>query len=66
MTPALELIELNVDLIARTDRTVHVRDHGTGRLVWLPIALIEISQADDGESWVIDIPEWLCIERELM
>lgn len=67
MTAASELVELNVDLIARTDRAVQVRDHGTGKTVWLPLSQIEITRADeDEEGWVVDVPEWLAIERELV
>ncbi|WP_024278596.1 hypothetical protein [Xanthobacter sp. 126] len=67
MAGTSHLLELNVDLMARTDRAVQVRDHNTGKTVWLPLSQIELTRADEGEEgWVLDIPEWLAIEKELV
>lgn len=62
-----DLVEINVDLLARTDRAVQVRDHNSGKTVWLPLSQIELTRADeDEEGWVVDVPEWLLIEKELV
>ncbi|MBB6306269.1 hypothetical protein [Xanthobacter tagetidis] len=62
-----DIVEINVDLLARTDRAVQVRDHSTGKTVWLPLSQIEMTRADEGEAgWVVDAPEWLLIEKELV
>ena len=62
-----DLVELNVDVLAQTERAIQVRDHNTGKIVWLPLSQIEITRADeDEEGWVVDAPEWLLIEKELV
>ena len=62
-----DLVEINVDLLVRGDRAVQVRDHNTGKTVWLPLSQIELTRADeDGLGWVVDLPEWLAIEKELV
>jgi len=62
-----DIVEINVDLLARTDRAVQVRDHNTGKTVWLPLSQIELTRADEGEAgWVVDAPEWLLIEKDLV
>lgn len=67
MAGTSDLVEINVDLLARSDRAVQVRDHNTGKTVWLPLSQIEITRADeDEEGWVVDVPEWLLIEKELV
>lgn len=67
MAGTSDLLELNVDLMARTDRAVQVRDHNSGKTVWLPLSQIELTRADeDGLGWVVDLPEWLAIEKELV
>lgn len=61
-----DLVEINVDLLVRGDRAVQVRDHNTGKTVWLPLSQIELTRADEDEQgWVVDLPEWLAIEKEL-
>ncbi len=61
------LVEINVDLLVRGDRAVQVRDHNTGKTVWLPLSQIELTRADeDGQGWVVDLPEWLAVEKELV
>ncbi|GLI21859.1 hypothetical protein GGQ86_000838 [Xanthobacter flavus] len=62
-----DLVEINVDLLVRGDRAVQVRDHNTGKTVWLPLSQIELTRADEDErGWVVDLPEWLAIEKELV
>lgn len=62
-----DLVEINVDLLVRGDRAVQVRDHNTGKTVWLPLSRIELTRADEDErGWVVDLPEWLAIEKELV
>ncbi|MFG1245765.1 hypothetical protein [Xanthobacter flavus] len=62
-----DLVEIRVDLLVRGDRAVQVRDHNTGKTVWLPLSQIELTHADeDGLGWVVDLPEWLAIEKELV
>lgn len=66
MAGTSDLLELKVDLMARTDRAVQVRDHNSGKTVWLPLSQIEITRSDTGGCWVVDLPEWLAIEKELV
>ncbi|MBP2147437.1 hypothetical protein [Xanthobacter flavus] len=62
-----DLVEINVDLMVRTDRAIQVRDHNTGKTVWLPLSQIELTRAaEDEQGWVVDLPEWLAIEKELV
>lgn len=62
-----DLVEINVDLLVRGDRAVQVRDHNTGKTVWLPLSQIELTRADEDEQgWVVDLPEWLAVEKELV
>jgi predicted RNA-binding protein YlqC (UPF0109 family) len=61
-----DLVEITVDVLVRTDSAVQVRDHDTGKTVWLPLSQIELTRADEGEAgWIVDLPEWLAIEKEL-
>lgn len=61
-----DLLELNVDVLAQTERAVQVRDHNTGKTVWLPISQVEITRSEATDGWVVDIPEWLAVEKELV
>ena len=60
-----DLVTIDVDILARTDRAVHVLDHESGKRVWLPLSQVEVSPSD-GEHHVVDLPEWLAIEKELI
>lgn len=66
MAEISDLVELSVDLLARTERAVQVRDHNTGKTAWLPLSQVEITKSDTGKCWVVDVPEWLAIEKELV
>lgn len=60
-----ELVTIDVDILARTERAVQVRDHESGKRVWLPLSQVEVSPSE-GEHHVVDLPEWLGIEKGLL
>jgi hypothetical protein len=61
-----DLVDLDVTVLERRERAVHVRDHETGNKVWLPLAQVEIEPAEDGTHHIATMPEWLAIEKELV
>ena len=62
-----DIVEINVDVLVRGERAVQVRDHNSGKTVWLPLSQIELTRADEGEAgWIVDLPEWLAIDKELV
>lgn len=60
-----DLVDLPVQIHARTERAILVSDDGEReRAVWLPLAHVEI--VAEGRHHVVTLPEWLALERGLI
>ncbi|MCP4761047.1 MAG: hypothetical protein GY870_04645 [archaeon] len=59
-------LEYTVEVIASTEKAVLV-DNGTEDGVWIPLSQIEVldGEIEKGEEIVIEMKEWLAIEKGL-
>jgi hypothetical protein len=66
MTGKRELVDIEVEIRAETDKAVQIFDGET--TVWLPRSQIEIEKPRAGHHapTIITLPEWLAQERGLM
>ncbi|MCK9514273.1 MAG: hypothetical protein M0R28_24005 [Pigmentiphaga sp.] len=60
-----DLVDLTVQIHARTERSILVSDDGDREgAVWLPLAHVEV--AAQGKHHVVTMPEWLALDRGLI
>lgn len=65
----IDFVDLNVEVIAKTDKALLVRVDGGERQGWVPLSLISDDSDLNGKSFlgdngIISIPEWLACEKE--
>jgi len=58
-----EMVEIFGTIIHKTDQALLLDDGDTE--IWLPLSQIEYS-GDIGDSVVVEIPEWICLEKGLI
>ncbi|GLK86645.1 hypothetical protein [Ancylobacter defluvii] len=61
----VKLVDRDVDLLHTTERGAKVRDHESGKVIWVPLASCEVVPNDEGTHHVLTISETLAIEKEL-
>lgn len=59
------VIDIDVEVTARTDRAVLVHTGNKEEAVWLPLSQIEISPTGVGGIETVTVPEWLADEKGL-
>ena len=60
------IIDIDVEVTARTAKAVLVHDGDKSKAVWLPLAQIEISQTSITGIETVTLPEWLALEKGLI
>lgn len=61
-----DVIDIDVQVHARTDRAILVSDDGDkDKAVWLPLSQVEVDMRGGGVA-VIALPEWLALDKGLI
>ena len=61
-----DLIEVEVALVAKTEKAVCVHTGDKTKAFWIPLSQCEIEKAKHGkEIYTLTLPEWLAFERGL-
>ena len=60
------IIDIDVEVSARTEKAVLVHDGDPSVAVWLPLSQIEIRPTGIGGIETVTLPEWLAIEKGLV
>lgn len=60
------VIDIDVDVTARTEKAVLVHTGNKEEAVWLPMSQIEISQSGFGGIETVTLPEWLALDKGLI
>lgn len=63
---AREVIDITVQVHAKTDRAILVSDDGEkSNAVWLPLSQVEVEMKQAGTA-EITLPEWLALDKGLI
>ena len=63
---AREIIDITVQIHAKTDRAILVSDDGhKEKAVWLPLSQVEVEMMRGGTA-EITLPEWLALDKGLI
>lgn len=60
------IIDIDVEITARTDKAVLARTGIKEQAVWLPLSQIEISESGFAGIETVTLPEWLALEKGLI
>jgi len=60
------VIDIDVEVTARTDRAVLVHTGNKEEAVWLPLSQIEIHPTGFGGIETVTVPEWMASEKGLI
>lgn len=58
-----EMVEIDVEIVARTERAVLAHTGNKEEAAWLPLAQIEVSSSGFEGIHTITLPEWLAIKE---
>lgn len=61
-----DVIDIDVEVTARTDRAVLVHTGDKEEAVWLPLSQIEIAPSGVGGIETVTVPQWLAEEKGLV
>lgn len=61
-----EITQIDVEIIAHTERAILVHTGDSQAAVWLPLALIEVSATSTPSIKTLVQPEWLAIKAGLV
>lgn len=61
-----DIIDIDVEVTARTDKAVLVHTGIKEQAVWLPLSQIEIEPSGFGGIETVSLPQWLAEERGLV
>ena len=56
-----EIVDIECDVLGETEKAIRIRDHNTGKVVWLPLSQVEVS-----DEHFVTIPRWLAEEKGLV
>lgn len=60
------LIEISVEVEARTPKAVLVHEGDKSKAVWLPLSQIEIEESANRGIFVVTMEEWLAHDKGLI
>lgn len=69
MSKSDEFISIDVTFLDLTDNAIRVRDHHTGREVWLPISQINDIEGRGfifNQDYTLEVAEWILVEEGLI
>lgn len=58
-------VEIDCEIFASTEKAIMI-ENLKGEDVWLPLSQIEVLKEDCRQNAVIEVPEWLAIDKELV
>jgi len=58
------VLSLELIVVRRSERAVMVKEHELADSVWLPLSQVEVDAAASGVT-VVELPEWLAVEKGL-
>lgn len=62
-----DLIGMSVHVRHRTERAALVDPvNSTREAAWVPLSQVELTANEDGETYWLDIPEWLAVDKGLL
>jgi hypothetical protein len=61
-----DIIDIDVEVTARTQKAVLVHTGDKAKAVWLPLSQIEIEPTGIGGIETVTLPEWLALEKGLI
>lgn len=62
-----DLIGMSVHLRHQTERAVLVEPvNSTREPAWVPLSQVELTPNGDGQTYWLDIPEWLAVDKGLL
>lgn len=62
----VNLIDIDVEIVARTERAVLAHTGNKEEAAWLPLAQIEVASSGFEGIHTVTIPEWLAIDKGLI
>jgi len=60
------IIDIDVEITARTEKAVLVHTGDKMKSVWLPLSQIEIEPSGVGGVETVTLPEWLALDKGLI
>ena len=63
---AAEVVDVTVQVLARTARAVLVTDGTPDEAVWVPLSQIEIEPSSRAGYHIVTLPAWLAMEKGLL
>ena len=60
------IIDIDVEVTARTEKAVLVHTGNKEEAAWLPLSQIEIEPSGVGGIETVTLPEWLALEKGLI
>lgn len=60
------IIDIDVEVTARTEKAVLVHTGIKEQSIWLPLSQIEIEPSGIGGIETVTLPEWLAVEKGLI
>ena len=60
------IIDIDVEVTARTEKAVLVHIGVKDNAVWLPLSQVEISPTGFGGIETVTLPEWLALDKGLI
>ena len=60
------IIDIDVEVTARTEKAVLVHTGVKDNAVWLPLSQVEISPTGFGGIETVTLPEWLALDKGLI
>lgn len=62
----IDMLEINAQIIAITERAIQVRSSPSADPVWLPLSHLEASPAGSGGQCTLTMPRWLALEAGIV
>ena len=60
------IIDIDVEVTARTEKAVLAHTGNKEQAVWLPLSQIEIAPSEFGGIETVTLPEWLALDKGLI
>lgn len=62
----VNLVEIDVEIVARTERAVLAHTGNKEEAAWLPLAQIEVASSGFEGIHTVTLPEWLAVKEGLV